>query len=130
MLKPLEESKLALITTGGVHLRSDTPFDMNEPNGDPSFRLIPSGAAVEELMITHDYYDHRDADQDPNLVFPWQVVRELKEEGRIGGLTEQFVSFMGHIEGVLLQQLIHETSVQAADRIQAMHADIALLVPA
>ena len=81
-------------------------------------------------MITHDYYDHRDADKDPNLVFPWQVVRELKEEGRIGGLTEQFVSFMGHIEGSLLQQLIIKTSRQAADRIKAMHADIALLVPA
>ena len=128
--KPLEESKLMLITTGGVHIRSDTPFDMNDPNGDPSFRLIPSESAMEELMITHDYYDHRDADKDLNLVFPWQVVRALKEEGRIGGLTEQSISFMGHIQGPLLQHLIHNTSLQAADLTQAMQADIALLVPA
>ena len=128
--KPVAESTLALITTGGVHLRTDTPFDMSDPDGDPDFRLIPSDAQAYELMITHDYYDHRDADRDPNLIFPWQVVRELTEQGRIGGLTEHFISFMGHIDGPLLNQLIKKTAVDAADRIESMNADIALLVPA
>ena len=119
-----------LVTTGGVHLRTDNPFDMSDSDGDPSFRLIPSKVEAEKLMITHDYYDHRDADQDLNLVFPWQVIQALSDEGRIGSLTEHFISFMGHIDGSLIQRLTSETAVEAADRIQAMQTDIALLVPA
>ena len=80
-------------------------------------------------MITHDYYDHRDADQDLNLVFPWQVMQELVNEGKVGSLTDQFISFMGHIDGPLIETLVRETSVDAADKIQQMQADIALLVP-
>ena len=128
--KSLEECRLVLVTTGGVHLRTDTPFDKSDSDGDPSFRLIPSEAEAEKLMITHDYYDHRDADQDLNLVFPWQVIQALSDEGRIGSQTEHFISFMGHIDGSLIQRLTSETAVEAADRIQAMQTDIALLVPA
>lgn len=80
-------------------------------------------------MITHDYYDHRDADQDLNLVFPWQVMQELVNEGKMGSLTDQFISFMGHIDGTLIETLVQKTSVAAADKVQQMQADIALLVP-
>ena len=80
-------------------------------------------------MITHDYYDHRDADQDLNLVFPWQVLQKLVNEGKMGSLTDQFISFMGHIDGTLIETLVRKTSVAAADKVQQMQADIALLVP-
>ena len=105
LAKPIEESRIVLVTTGGVHLKSDTPFDMSDSNGDPSFRMIPSQAKPEELMITHDYYDHRDADQDLNLVFPWQILHGLVEEGILGSLSDQFISFMGHIDGPLIDTL-------------------------
>src|SRR6266478_5248214 len=39
--KPLSESTVVLISSGGVHLRSDHPFNLN---GDPTFRVIPKGA--------------------------------------------------------------------------------------
>ena len=80
-------------------------------------------------MITHDYYDHRDADKDLNLVFPWQLLQKLVNEGKMGSLTDQFSSFMGHIDGTLIETLVRETSVAAADKVQQMQADIALLVP-
>ena len=81
LVKPLKNSRLVLITTGGVHLKNDTPFDMTDSNGDPSFRIIPSNTNPEDLMITHDYYDHRDADKDLNIVFPWQVIQTLVDDG-------------------------------------------------
>ena len=40
--KPLSQSVVALVTTAGVHLKSQEPFDMEDPDGDPSFRAIPS----------------------------------------------------------------------------------------
>ncbi len=45
--KPLREAVLAIVTTGGVHLRSDPPFDMSDPNGDPTFREIPADTPGE-----------------------------------------------------------------------------------
>lgn len=57
---------MALVTTTGVHLRTDRPFDLN---GDASFRVIPGRAAPHDLQITHQAYDRGDA-RDINLVFP------------------------------------------------------------
>jgi hypothetical protein len=63
-----------LITTGGVHLKSQKPFDMKDPKGGSAFREIPAGALPENLIITHNYYDHGDADKDINIVIPIERV--------------------------------------------------------
>ena len=39
--KDPKECRIALVTTAGVHLRSQTPFDMEDKEGDPTFRVIP-----------------------------------------------------------------------------------------
>ncbi len=53
--KPISECKIALITTGGVHLKNDLPFNMEDKDGDSSFRRIPSSIDPRDLTITHDY---------------------------------------------------------------------------
>ncbi|MBM3213565.1 hypothetical protein FJZ36_01395 [Candidatus Poribacteria bacterium] len=68
--KPLSECCIALITTGGFHLGSDPPFNMARPEGDPSLRRIPIDAPRSSVLVTHDYYDHRDAELDINVVLP------------------------------------------------------------
>lgn len=128
--RPLPDCRVALVTTGGVHLRSDPPFDMTDPEGDPSFRRIPAEAPPEALTITHDYYDHTDADQDRNLVLPMDVLKDLVAAGELQGTTPEFFSFMGHIEGPHLTTLIQKTALEAAREIKRQQADIALLVPA
>ena len=40
--KELRYAKIALVTTAGVHLRSDPPYNMQDKEGDPTFRQIPS----------------------------------------------------------------------------------------
>ncbi len=82
--KPLAECRVSLVTTGGVHMRTESPFDMADTTGDPTFRVIPATAASGEVMITHDYYDHRDADRDLNIVFPLDRLKEFVAEGRLG----------------------------------------------
>src|SRR3972149_8639893 len=91
---PLAQCRLALITTGGVHLRGEPPFDMSDPEGDASFRRIPNDAAPEALAISHDYYDHRDADRDVNLVLPLAPLRAALREGWIGSATPCAYSLM------------------------------------
>ena len=127
--KPLSECKVALVTTAGVHHRDQPPFDMNDRDGDPTFRVIDISRPVEDLMITHDYYDHSDAEKDINIVFPVQRLREFKSEGYIGNLSENHFGFMGHIVGRNIETLIKETAPDVAGRLSNDNVDIVLLTP-
>jgi len=127
--KPLSESVVALVTTAGVHHRDQPPFDMVDPQGDPAFRVIDATRPVSDLTITHDYYDHADADRDINVVFPVDRLRELSQDGVIGGLARHHYGFMGHIEGPHIRRLLSETAPEAARRLKAEGVDVALLTP-
>ena len=128
--KPLSESKIALFTTGGIHLKSDRAFNLIDRHGDSSFRRIPYSVTKEDLTISHKYYDHRDADLDPNLILPFEVLLELQAEGIVGPSNKFHYSFMGHIEEPYLTTLIQKSAVDAAKEIKQQKVDIALLVPA
>jgi D-proline reductase (dithiol) PrdB len=128
--RPLRACRAAIITTGGVHRTVDRPFDMTNPDGDPSFRVIPDTAAAAELTITHDYYDHRDADRDLNLVFPLERFRELVQEGVLGGLARSHFSFMGHVDGPLVRRLEAESIPRLLAELGTEQPDFVFLVPA
>ena len=93
--RELKESIFALITTAGVHLRDQEPFNVE---GDNSWRVIPGDVHVSQLMVTHDHYDHQDADQDINCVFPIERLRELAAEGLIAGVSDKHLGFMGYTQ--------------------------------
>ena len=124
------ESRLALITTGGVHLKSEAPFDMKDRQGDPSFREIPADAKPADLSITHNYYDNRDAVRDINIVFPLERVRLLEQFGEIGQVNHRHFSFMGHISNHHIDTLTSETAPGVAEKLREDSVDMALLTPA
>lgn len=128
--KPLREAVIALVTTAGVHLKTEPPFDMDDPDGDPSFRVIPSGVKEEDLVITHNYYDHSAADKDLNVVLPLDRLKELKAEGRIGGIAPFVYGFMGHIDGPHVATLVEKTAPEVARRLQRDGAEAVFLTPA
>jgi D-proline reductase (dithiol) PrdB len=128
--KPLSQSVVALVTTAGVHLKSQEPFDMEDPDGDPSFRAIPSDARKEDLTITHKYYDHSAADRDINVVLPLDRMRELVAEKRIGSIAPFAYGFMGHIDGPHLRTLTERTAPEVARRLKEDRAEAVLLTPA
>jgi len=130
LAKPLPECVLALVSTGGVHLRSDPPFDMSDPDGDPSWRTIPIGAPPSDLTITHKYYDHSAADRDLNVVLPIDRARELATAGRIGGVAPRVYSFMGHVTGRHVDTLMARSGPEVAERLVADAADAVFLTPA
>ena len=121
--KTLSESTVVLISTGGVHLRSDRPFNLN---GDPTFRVIPKGARQADLAISHQAYDRTDALRDINLVFPIERLRELEAEHLIGRLAAAHYGFglMGSARRLL------PAMKEVARRISESGVDLVLLVPA
>jgi D-proline reductase (dithiol) PrdB len=127
--KLLQDCKIAIITTAGVHHRDQKPFDMNDPNGDPTFREIDLRKPVSDLMITHDYYDHSDADKDINIVFPIERLREFEAEKNIGRLANCHYGFMGHIVGHHINTLINVYAPEVAERMKQDDIDLVLLTP-
>ena len=93
--KPLSECVVSLFTTGGVHLRSDTPFDIDSSHGDWSYRQIPTNTDTRDLAVTHSHYSHVDADRDVNCMFPLDRLRELCDAGAVGGIAPMAYSIMG-----------------------------------
>lgn len=126
----LAQARVALVTTGGVHLLDQPPFVMTDQDGDPSFREVPISSLRHQLTITHDYYDHRDAENDLNLVFPAELLQEIAGQGGIGSIHEIAYSLMGHIGGLHLPTLTDQTAPEIAQRLFAAKVDYALLVPA
>lgn len=130
LLKQVEKCRIALVTTAGVHLRSQSPFDMEDREGDPTFRVIPSQIGPEDLMITHNYYDHRDADRDINVVLPIQRLKELEVEGLVGEVAPHHFSFMGHIIGRHIETLTSRTAPEVAKMLKTDGVDAVFLTPA
>lgn len=122
--KPLSESRVAFISTSGVHLRSDRPFNLK---GDHSFRLIPRDSLNSDLTISHDHYDKTDALKDINCVFPLEILRDLESEGFIAELAPRHFGLMGYIPRVDL--LVNRSIPQMMDMLLEDGVDILLLSP-
>lgn len=127
--KPLRDCTIAVVTTAGLHLKSQPAFNMEDPEGDPSFRAFPVDADRSDLTITHKYYDHTAADRDLNVILPIDRLRELRDEGFIGGIAPTCYSFMGHIDGPHLQTLMDESAPEVAEGLVRDGADAVFLTP-
>jgi D-proline reductase (dithiol) PrdB len=126
---PLGEASMALVTSAGVHLKHDQPFDMENPEGDASYRVIPGDTALGDLTITHDYYDHRAADRDVNCVFPLERLRELARAGKIGRVAPRHIGTMGHVLGTEERRLVTETAPAIARLLLDDGVDYVLAAP-
>ncbi|MBE9536351.1 MAG: hypothetical protein IMF07_04150 [Proteobacteria bacterium] len=127
--KPIEDCRVALVTTAGVHLKAQTPFDMENESGDATFREIAGDCNSDELMVTHKYYDHSSADKDINVVFPLDRLREMSAGGEVGELAPHHYSFMGHIVDEKIEGLINETAPVVAENLLADGVEAVLLTP-
>jgi D-proline reductase (dithiol) PrdB len=127
---PLHRAKIALVTTAGLHHLHQKPFNMADRNGDPTFRPIDGARIETDFRITHDYYDHRDAERDLNIIFPITRLREMRAAGLVGSIADTHLSFMGHIDGPYVAKLVEESAPQAAGLLRDQRVDIVLLTPA
>lgn len=121
--KPLAECRLALVTTGGVHLPEQPRFDIDNPAGDCSYREIPNTA--ENLTWTHAYY-RPDEGSDLDAVFPLWTMRGLENEGFFG-LSRRHFSFMGAIHEP--GPLVGKTAPEVAEKLVEDRVDAVLLTP-
>jgi D-proline reductase (dithiol) PrdB len=126
LTQPLSECRVALVTTSGVHLRDQEPFNAQALDGDPSYRVIPESVDAQELIVTHNHYDHSDADRDVNCLFPIDRLRELVTEGTLGAASREHFGFMGFNPR---PDRIVKNGNDVADRLVDLGVDVAVLSP-
>ncbi len=114
-VKPLSESRVCLVSLAGVYRKGQKPFRTSpgvvpphlramrfRDRGDWSFREIPEDIDPLELAIAHAHYDHIEADEDINCVFPLTRLHELAIEDVIGECAPTHYSLMGYVPEVKL----------------------------
>ncbi len=126
--KPLDEARIALVTTTGVYVEGQQPFDTAAQLGDPTFRVIPSDVDASRLRIAHTHYAHERALEDINVIFPVDRLRALAWEGAIGSLAPSFYSygFDLHVEELVGPD---GSAGEVAERMVEEGVDAALFTP-
>ncbi|MCA1786326.1 MAG: glycine/betaine/sarcosine/D-proline family reductase selenoprotein B [Desulfobacteraceae bacterium] len=119
----LSRRRVAIISTAGLHRRDDRPFE--GMTGD--FRVIPHTCTAKDLVMTHvsTNFDRTGFQQDWNVVFPLDRLRELADDNTIGSVADFHYSFMGAADPAVM-----ETAAQKlAGLLTGDQVDAALLVP-
>lgn len=91
---PLRERRVALVTTAGIHRRSDRPF---AADGRDDYRIVPRDVRANELVMSQYSvnFDRTGFQQDINVVFPVDRLKALEAEGLIGSVAAFHYAFMG-----------------------------------
>jgi D-proline reductase (dithiol) PrdB len=119
LTKPLKDCKVAFITAGGIHQKTQTPFNTA---GDFTYREIPSTISTDDLMVTHGGFDNSDINKDVNAMFPLDRLRELVKAGFIGSLADTMYGFMGG--GGNVDKFRNETGPAIAANLKKQDVDV------
>ena len=121
--KPLNECRVALVSTAGLHRRGDLSFAL----GAGDYRIIPDDYDMNNLVMGHlsTNFDRSGFYQDINTSFPIDRLRELAEEGAIGSVASRHFSFMGATPPTVMEPVARDL----ANVLKGDNVDAVVLVP-
>jgi D-proline reductase (dithiol) PrdB len=125
VFKPLEKMNISIVTTAGVRLKTQAPYD---EEGDERFYVVPGDAQVDDLTVNYAIpanYDFSDSLKDINVVFPIDRLRELAAAGVIGGVAKKHIVTMGYT--MRLKKVYEETVPAIAKEIERSNTDGVIL---
>jgi len=119
----LKNARVAIISTAGLHRADDTKF----AGGSAEYRLLPGDLDYADLTMSHVSvnFDRSGFQQDPNLVFPLELLRKLEANGEIGSVASWHYSFMGATDPTRM----NETASQVARLLKEDDVTAAILIP-
>jgi hypothetical protein len=119
---------LALISAAGAYIDGTPPFDISAPDGDMSFREIPSQIDADDLRFAARGYDPTAVEIDSNSLLPLSRLFEFEGNRIIGQLNPVFWSCCGFIPNAA--RLVEEMVPALVERIRRYEVQAALLIPA
>ncbi len=121
---PLASTRVMIVTSAGVRPASEPPF---EPVNDMTFRRLDAATPSAQLRPSHPTPVRRPSEQDVNVVYPVDRLRELADGHVIGGVTAFHLSYLGTIKK--LTELVTGLAVRMVEAAREAGAGAALLVP-
>jgi D-proline reductase (dithiol) PrdB len=99
--KPLAACTVAAVSSGGVALKVDEPFDQEGERrnpwwGDPSYRALPGNATSQDVEVYHLHINPAFGRQDLNCLLPLDRLAEMEASGEIGRSAPRHYSYMGY----------------------------------
>ncbi|MGB9629254.1 MAG: glycine/sarcosine/betaine reductase selenoprotein B family protein [Thermodesulfobacteriota bacterium] len=133
LTKPLAQTTMALITSAGISLKSDPPFDTEREKrepfwGDRSYRKIPRGTTEKDINVNHLHINTKYIQQDINVMLPLTRMAEFEQEGIIGKLAPTSYSFYGFQWES--NEFIHEAIEPMSKQMRVEGVEAVLLTPA
>jgi D-proline reductase (dithiol) PrdB len=129
--KPLNRCTVALISSAGLALKTDKPFDQeierqNPWISDPSFRVIPHGTATQDILVYHLHINPELIQQDINCALPVQRLAQLEASGEIGRVAPSHYSFIGYT--CQPERLLDESVPAIISKLREEAVDVVVLV--
>ena len=119
---PLNERRVALISSAGLRRRDDRPFLV----GASDYRILPIDKRDEiiqdHLNASHDRTGYL---EDLNTIFPLERLAELATAGEIGSVADYHYSFMGATRADKFEPEVR----RLAGVLRADHVDAVVLCP-
>jgi D-proline reductase (dithiol) PrdB len=96
----LAQRRVAIVTTAGLHVRGDQPFGAGAASMD--YRVIPGDVAPGDLVMSHlsVNFDRSGFQEDWNVVFPLERLKELVRDKLVGAIAAFHYSFMGAVSPI------------------------------
>jgi D-proline reductase (dithiol) PrdB len=119
----LSQRRVAIVSSAGLVVRGENPFR----GRDPDYRAIPANTKPEELLISHISinFDRTGFQEDWNVAFPLDRLKELAGDGVIGSVARTHYSFMGATDPVEMESHAREL----AGRLKQDQVDAVILSP-
>ena len=117
------QRRIAIVSSAGLVVRGEDPFR----GRDADYRVIPADTRRDELLISHISvnFDRTGFQEDWNVVFPLDRLRDLARAGAIGSVADTHYSFMGATDPVQMETHAREV----AGRLKRDGVDAAILPP-
>lgn len=121
--KPLSERRVSVISTAALQRRDDRVF----ANGEASYRVIQRDTDPNDIIMSHGSvnFDRSGFQQDLNVCFPLERLKELAEEGFIGSVAD----FHYTVSGAVDPRKNEDSAREIARSMQREGVDTVLLIP-
>jgi D-proline reductase (dithiol) PrdB len=119
----LSQRRVAIVSSAGLVVRGEMPFR----GRDADYRAISAETPPEELLISHISvnFDRTGLQEDWNVAFPLDRLKELAADGVIGSVAATHYSFMGASDPVEMEPHAREL----AGYLKHDQVDAVLLCP-
>ena len=118
-----EQRRIAIVSSAGLVLRGEDPFR----GRDPHYHAIPATTRPADLLCSHISinFDRTGLQEDWNVAFPVDRLRELAAQGTIRSMADTHYSFMGATDPLEIEPYAREL----AGRLKQDSVDSVLLAP-